>query len=187
MLGSLAATLPVLLKRYLVESMAGEVKTSGAACISRETTSDHGDSEVTSGRALALDAVEVPADSSGREALLWPADGLMAAGPASGPPIKLIQPRWLRSFSLIRRLLLAELDSETPQDQSLPSCGVVGFSTSTGYGPNCPWCSLSFSHTVARGTTLLGSRSFPALDGRVQPLGTTGCYRLVPRWSTCRT
>jgi len=67
MLGSLAATLPVLLKRYLVESMAGEVKTSGAARISRETTSDHGDSEVTSGRALALDAVEVPADSSGRE------------------------------------------------------------------------------------------------------------------------
>jgi len=61
------------------------------------------------------------------KALLWPTNGLMAAGLESRPPIELIQPRWLRSFSLIGRLLLADLDSETPQDQSLPSCGVVGF------------------------------------------------------------
>jgi len=57
----------MLVKRYLVESMAGEVQTSGAARLIRETTSDHGKGEGTRGRALALDAVEAPADSSGLE------------------------------------------------------------------------------------------------------------------------
>ena len=36
-----------------------------------------------------------------------------------------------------------ELNSETPQDQSHRSCGAVGFSTSTGYGPSCRWWSSS--------------------------------------------
>jgi len=40
------------------------------------------------------------------KALSRPADGLPAAGPTAGPPMKLIQPRWRRSFPLVGHLLI---------------------------------------------------------------------------------
>jgi len=87
MLGSLATPLPVPVKRDLVATMAGLVPTAGAARLSAETIGDHHDGAGDSGRALAPDAVEAPADSRGREGAAEAdstADGCASGSGATG-------------------------------------------------------------------------------------------------------